>query len=123
MQDKLALAGTRSGIAAASALNVLKSLKMHEDMTVFERVIDYNLELATYFVERLKEFFPEDKICRKYFNITFPRGLITDDIINEHLLMMSGADKLQAIILINVNRSLIDEFFEKVKLKQPSLIS
>lgn len=115
MQDKLALAGTRSGIAAASALNVLKSLRMNEDLTVFERVLQYNMDLADYFVERLKEYYPQEKIERKYFNITFPRGHIPDAVINEHLLMRRTGDRLQAIMLMNVNKDLIDDFFEKVR--------
>lgn len=49
MQDKLALSGTRSGIAAACALNVMKSLKMHEDLNTLERVVKYNMDLADYF--------------------------------------------------------------------------
>lgn len=76
MQDKLALSGTRSGIAAASALNVLKSLKMNESLETLKKVVDYNMELADYFVERLQEYFPKEQIQRKYFNIIFPRGLI-----------------------------------------------
>lgn len=123
MQDKLALSGTRSGVAAASTLNVLKSLKMNENLDTLRKVVDYNLELADYFVERLQEFFPKEQIHRKYFNIIFPRGLIQDSIINEHMLMRYGADQLQAIMLINVNKALIDEFFEKVKLCQPALNS
>eukprot|EP00347_Sterkiella_histriomuscorum_P004325 403360874 len=121
MQDKLALSGTRSGIAAASSLNVLKSLKMHEDLATLEKVVNYCLELTDYFVERLLEFFPKEQIHRKYFNIIFPKGLILDAFINEHMLMRYGADQLQAIMLVNVNRDLIDEFFEKVKTTQPVL--
>lgn len=71
--------------------------------------------LADYFVERVKEFYPEEKIERKYFNITFPRGNISEAIINEHLLMRRIGDRLQAIMLLNVNKDLIDDFFEKVK--------
>ena len=92
MQDKLALSGTRSGIAAASSLNVLKSLKMHEDLATLEKVVNYCLELTDYFVERLLEFFPREQIHRKYFNIIFPKGLIQDAFINEHMLMRYGAD-------------------------------
>lgn len=121
MQDKLALAGTRSGIAAASALNVLKSFRMHEDFTLFEKVLGYSTELADYFVERLKAHFPAEQIERKYFNITFPKGNIPEAIIGEHLLMRRTGDRLQAIMLLNVNKDLIDEFFQKIKAYQPEI--
>lgn len=73
------------------------------------------MELADYFVERLQEFFPADQIQRKYFNIIFPKGYIAEAVIDEHMLMRYGLDKLQAIMLMNVNKHLIDEFFEKVR--------
>lgn len=48
MQDKVALVGTRSGIAAASALNVMKSFKMHINNDTLQKVVEYNMNLADY---------------------------------------------------------------------------
>ena len=91
MQDKLALSGTRSGIAAASALNVMKSLKMHENLDTLTNVVNYNMELTDYFCERLAEFYPKDQITRRYFNIIFPRGTLPDEIVDFFMLMRVGA--------------------------------
>ena len=43
MQDKVALTGTRSGLAVASALNIIKTFKMHEGTKILENVIEYAL--------------------------------------------------------------------------------
>jgi len=48
MQDKVALSGTRSGIAAASTLNVMRAFKMHENFDTLKKVIDYDMSMADY---------------------------------------------------------------------------
>lgn len=119
MQDKVALVGTRSGIAAASALNVMKSFKMNVDTQILKNVIDYDLELASYLVTRLELFYPKEAIKRIYFNVIFPKSTIPDSIIFKYMLMRVGTTHLQSIILINVNKALIDEFIEEVKQHLP----
>lgn len=51
MQDKVALVGTRSGIAAASTLNVLRALNMHKNTDTLKRVVEYCEEMAKYLEE------------------------------------------------------------------------
>jgi hypothetical protein len=53
MQDKVALVGTRSGIAASSALNVLRTLKLNESNKLLENVVNYSLDMAAYLEEKL----------------------------------------------------------------------
>lgn len=77
------------------------------------------MELASYLENRLLEFFPREDIKRVYFNIIFPKSTIPDDVIYRYMLMRVGTTHLQSIILINVNKALIDEFIEEVKIHVP----
>ena len=115
MQDKVALVGTRSGIAAASALNVLRSLKMHQGLETFTRVVEYSLEMAKYFEQRLNEIYEPGEVVRKYFNVNFPRKNIPDFLVHKYLIQPNGTTMLQAMGLISLNRGLIDRFIEEVK--------
>jgi hypothetical protein len=90
MQDKLALAGTRSGIAAASALNVLRSLQLHKDTKTFERVIEYSLDMAKYLEEKLNALYLPGQVKRQYFNVNFPKGPVPDNVIDKYILMRNG---------------------------------
>ncbi|CDW74185.1 histidine decarboxylase [Stylonychia lemnae] len=121
MQDKVALSGTRSGIAAASALNVMKSLKMHEGFETLQKVIEYDMGLADYLCQQLELFFPKEQIKRKYLNVTFPRASLPDYFIDYYLLQRVGPTHLQSIVLLNVNKNLIDEFIEAMEYHLPLL--
>ena len=46
--DRFILANTRSGIAAAAALNVIKSFKIDESLDLLKQFVDYDIEMAVY---------------------------------------------------------------------------
>lgn len=46
--DKFCLASTRSGIAAAAALNVIRSFKLDEGTHLLKAFVDYDIEMAIY---------------------------------------------------------------------------
>jgi hypothetical protein len=94
MQDKVALSGTRSGIAALSALNVMKSLKMHENFDTLKRVIEYDMGLTDYLCSQLELFFPKEQIIRRYFNVIFPRAGLPDAVVDGYLLQRVGVTQL-----------------------------
>lgn len=48
LNDKFILANTRSGIAAAAALNVIKSFKLEENLDLLKKFVDYDIEMAIY---------------------------------------------------------------------------
>jgi glutamate/tyrosine decarboxylase-like PLP-dependent enzyme len=46
--DHFSLAGTRSGIAAAAAYNIIKTFKLEEGLEVLKKFTDYDIEMAIY---------------------------------------------------------------------------
>lgn len=46
--DKFVLCSTRSGIAAAAALNVIKSFKIEEGLDLLKQFVDYDIDMAIY---------------------------------------------------------------------------
>ena len=94
MQDKVALVGTRSGIAASSSLNVLRSLKLHQDTKYLESMVNYSMEIARYLEEKLNTLYLPGEVKRSYLNVTFPRKNISNEISNKYLLMKNGPEEL-----------------------------
>ena len=94
MQDKVALVGTRSGIAASSALNVLRSLKLHQDTKYLENIVNYSLEMAQYLEEKLNTLYLPGEVKRRYLNVNFPRKNISYSISSKYLLMNNGDNEI-----------------------------
>ena len=94
LHDKFVLSGTRSGIAAAAALNVLKSLKLEQNLDMLKKFIDYDIDLAEYLVSKLEGIYDPKKIRRSYFNVVFPRKYVSESTIGKFILMKVGKTEL-----------------------------
>jgi len=52
-------------------------------------------------------------------NIIFPRAGLPDAVVDGYLLQRVGLTQLQSVLLLNVNKLLIDEFISVMKLHVP----
>lgn len=119
--DRFVLANTRSGVAAAAALNVIKSFKIDENLDLLKQFIDYDIEMAVYLQKELERIYDKSEIRRSYFNVVFPRRHVPESTISKFIMMKVGKTEIQSITLMNVSKDLIDEFIgELVEAKKKS---
>lgn len=81
-------------MAAAAALNVIKGMKVHENLDLLTKFVNYDVDMAIYLEGRLAEIYDASEVRRVYFNVVFPRRLIPESVISKYILMKVGKDRL-----------------------------
>ena len=113
--DRFVLNQTRSGIAAASALHIMKRFEIDKHYEVLRKLVDYDIDMAKKVEEDLLTIYSREEVKRSYFNVIFPKKYISQHIYDRYMLMRVGSDKYQVICLQNVRPALIDEFISEIK--------
>jgi histidine decarboxylase len=107
------ITGSRSGLNVLMFYNALRHLGMDKGNEKLTRMVEENIENASYLHKKLVEMFGPDHVRYPYhFNVIFPRP--SKELAKKYQLMLTG-DSATICVLTNVTKKLIDQFLEDLK--------
>ena len=99
MLDKFTLNKIRSGIAAATALHIMKRFELDKNLEILRRLVEYDIEMAKLLENELLTIYSRDEVSRQYFNVIMPKKYISEEVKDKYMLMKVDSKRLQAICL------------------------
>jgi len=115
------ITGSRSGLNVLMFYNALRSLDMHKGNIKLTKMVEENIENASYLYHKLVELYGEDKVSYPFhFNVIFPKPSKT--LAKKYQLMLTG-DNATICVLTNVTKKLIDLFIEDLSKEKEKTMS
>lgn len=116
------ITGSRSGLNVLMFYNALRSFGMDKGREKLARMVEENLETASYLSKKLSEIYGAKNVKYPYhFNIIFPKP--SKELSKKYQLMLTG-DNATICVLSNVTRKLIDQFIKDlIKEKESTAMS
>lgn len=109
----ITITGSRSGLNVLMFYNALLSLGLDKGIDKLTRMVEENIENATYLHKKLVEMYGADKVSYPFqFNINFPRP--SQAMAKKYQLMLTG-EKATICVLTNVTKKLIHQFLKDLQ--------
>lgn len=110
------ITGSRSGLNVLMLYNALRTMELHKNNNILEKMVDQNLEHSKYLYKELVKIYGLDRVSYLYhFNVMFPRPSLK--LAKKYQLMLTG-DNATICVLTNVTKKLIDDFINDLILEK-----
>lgn len=115
------ITGSRSGLNVLMFYNALVSLGLHKGTEKLTRMVEENMENASYLYKKLVDMYGVEKVDYPYhFNVSFPKP--SKNLAKKYQLMLTG-DNATICVLTNVTKKLIDKFITDLKAEKEKTMS
>lgn len=115
------IAGSRSGLNVLMFYNALHALGMDKGYEKLTRMVEENMEHASYLYKRLIELYGAENVRYPFhFNVIFPRP--SKELARKYQLMLTG-DHATICVLTNITKKLIDQFIKDLQLEKEKTMS
>jgi glutamate/tyrosine decarboxylase-like PLP-dependent enzyme len=84
MQDRLTVAGTRTGFLAVMAYKTLETFKVDKGSEGMEKIVNHNLGTVKFFTDLLATIYSPEEVRSKIFNVFFPKKWVSQEMIDSY---------------------------------------
>jgi len=115
------ITGSRSGLNVLMFYNALHALGMDKGVEKLTRMVEENIEHASYLYKRLVELYGSERVKYPFqFNVSFPKP--SKELSKKYQLMLTG-ENATICVLTNVTKKLIDQFIKDLKNEKEKAMS